>query len=83
MRKIVSMAEIQDRFSDCLRAAEEGDTVVVTRDGKPVVALVAASEADRLERAPPNSDAGLAGLAGGWEGSEELVQRIAGRRTSG
>lgn len=77
MRKIVSMAEIQDRFRDCLRAAEEGDMVVVTRDGKPVVALIAMSEVDRLERSQPGPEAGLAGLAGGWEGSEELIQHIA------
>jgi prevent-host-death family protein len=73
------MPEIQDRFSDCLRAAEEGDTIVVTREGKPIVALVAVSEVDevdRLECSQSGPEAGLAGLAGGWEGSEELIQRI-------
>jgi prevent-host-death family protein len=66
--------------ADCLRAAEQGDTVLVTRNGEPVVALVSALKLELVgkKEAPPE---GLAGLAGGWEGSEELVERTTGNAT--
>jgi prevent-host-death family protein len=81
--KRVSVAEVKSHFSDWVRAAEAGDAVVITRHGKPVVALVPAAELEllaRLRAAGPEQ--GLAGLAGGWEGSEELVERLAEIRRS-
>lgn len=78
MPKAFSVAEAKAHFADCLRAAEQGQPVVITRHGKRVAALVAASELESLERlraAGPNL--GLAGLAGGWKGSQALVDLIA------
>lgn len=72
MTKRVTVAQIEADVADYLRVAEGGDTVLITRDGRAVVALVPA-QAVRIALAPR----GLAGLAGGWEGSEELVDRIA------
>lgn len=73
-----SLAEIEAHFSDFLRTAESGGTVLVTRHGKPVVALVPASEVAQLERLrAAGPEKGLISVAGGWEGSEELVERIA------
>ena len=77
MSKRASVAEVKARFADFVRVAETGEPVVITRHGRPVVALVAASDMDQLQRlraAGPAS--GLAGLAGGWEGSEELVAHV-------
>lgn len=77
MSKTVSVAEIKAHFSDFVRAAESGDTVLVTRHGKPVVALVPAADAAQLARLrAAGPEKGLASLVGGWEGSEELAELI-------
>lgn len=84
MGKTVPAAEAKARFSECVREAEEGQPVVITRHGKPVVALVAASELeqlDRLRRAGP--EGGLASVAGGWKDSEELVRALSRVRRRG
>ena len=62
----MSVAEVKSRFSDCVRRAEGGMAVVITRHGKDVAALVPAAELEQLERlraaGPPG---GLASVAGG------------------
>ena len=76
-RKALSVAEAKANLSDAIRDVEAGSTVVITRHGKPVVALVRAEDAKALERlrsAGPEN--GLASIAGGWKGSEELVEAI-------
>ena len=81
MKTTVSAAEAKAHFAECLRAVEQGRPVVITRHGKAVAALVPAEEAAQLRRlqaAGPHG--GLAGIAGGWEGSEELVQQVARMR---
>lgn len=56
---------------------------MITRHGKPVAALVSAERLGQLERlSAAGPEAGLAGLAGGWEGSEELVEALAASRRS-
>ena len=79
----MSAADAKAHFADCLRATEQGRAVTITRHGKAVAALVPANEFEQLRRlraAGPR--AGLAGLAGGWDESDELVRRIAqARRT--
>jgi prevent-host-death family protein len=79
----LSAAEAKARFAQCLRSAEHGTPVVVTRHGKPVAALVAAGELEHLERLrAAGPSAGLASVAGGWRGSDELVRNVlAIRRT--
>jgi antitoxin (DNA-binding transcriptional repressor) of toxin-antitoxin stability system len=85
MTRQVTLAQIEEDVAACLRSAEGGDTVLVTRNGKPVVAMISAGQtetSDRRQSAPGRR--GLAALAGGWEGSDELVERIAeSRRTPG
>jgi prevent-host-death family protein len=74
MDKSISIAEAKATFSDCIRRVEAGSSVVITRHGKPVAALVRPGELEHLERlkkAGPKS--GLASIAGGWENSEELA----------
>lgn len=73
----VSIAEARDQLSTWVRSAEHGSAVVLTRRGRPVAAIVSADEFRRLERlreAGPMS--GLAGLAGGWECSDELIVAV-------
>jgi hypothetical protein len=57
---------------------------VITRHGKPVAALVRAEDAERLERLrAAGPEGGLASLAGGWEGSEDLAATISEVRRRG
>jgi prevent-host-death family protein len=75
--KSASVAEVKAHFADWVRAAESGESVVITRHGKAVVALVSAGELEQLQRLrAAGPEKGLASLAGGWEGSDELVERI-------
>ena len=83
MATMVTAARAKAEFAEYVRKAEAGQPVLITRHGKPVVALVPADELAHLERlrsAGPGS--GLAGLAGGWPGSEELVALLAENRRS-
>ena len=83
MPRTLSAARAKAQFAECLRKAEAGDPIVITRHGKPVVALVAAEGLQQLERLrSAGPEAGLAGLAGGWRGSEELVRLLARSRRS-
>jgi prevent-host-death family protein len=79
----VSAAKAKAEFAECMRKAEAGDPVVITRHGKAVVALVRVDRLQQLERLrSAGPAAGLAGLVGGWRGSEELVRLVAGSRRS-
>jgi prevent-host-death family protein len=79
----VSATRAKAEFAQCVRKAEAGDPVVITRHGKAIVALVRADRLQELERLRAAGPAGgLAGLAGGWRGSEELVRLLAGSRRS-
>ena len=79
MATTITAARAKAEFADCVRRAEAGDPVVITRHGKAVVALVRADQMQQLERLrAAGPAAGLAGLAGGWRGSDELERLIAG-----
>lgn len=77
MSKEVSIAEAKSQLSTWVRSAEHGQAVVITRRGKPVAALVPATDLEQLARLrAAGPQAGLAGLAGGWEGSDQLVESL-------
>ncbi len=77
MLRTLSVAEVKAQFAECLRETERGDSVVITKHGKRVAALIPASELAQFERLRAAAPAaGLAGLAGGWEGSEKLVETV-------
>jgi prevent-host-death family protein len=74
MSKEVTVAEVKKHLSSWVRDAEYGETVVITRRGKPVAALVSTADLEQLKRLrAAGPDAGLVGLAGGWDSSDELV----------
>lgn len=69
-----SIAEAKARFASAVRAAESGRPVIITRHGRPVAALVAAEDLERLDRLrAAGPEGGLASVAGGWEGSEQMA----------
>ena len=77
MNKRISLAEAKASFSECIREVENGKAVLITRHGKPVAALVRPQDLDILERLrKAGPEGGLASLAGGWEGSEELARHL-------
>ena len=77
MKREISLAEAKATFSECIREVESGKSVRITRHGKPVAALVRPQDLENLERLrKAGPEGGLASLAGGWEGSEELVRII-------
>ena len=76
-RKALSVAEAKATLSDAIRDVEAGSTVVITRHGKAVVALVSADDLTAIERLrSAGPEKGLASIAGGWNGSDELVEAI-------
>ena len=80
---VVAVAEAKAAFAECLRQAERGEPVVVTRHGKTVAAIVSLEDyaaLARLKAAGPQK--GLASVAGGWKGSDELVDVVLKTRRS-
>jgi prevent-host-death family protein len=73
MARSLTIANAKAHLSDAIKRAENGEAVVLTRYGRAVAALISVEDLDRLQgRGGP----GLAGLAGGWAGSEELAEEI-------
>ena len=78
MSRDLSIVEAKTHLSDCIREVEQGKSVLITRHGKAVAALVPAEileHVERLKKAGPRG--GLASLAGGWKGSEDLIRALA------
>jgi prevent-host-death family protein len=76
--KALSVAQVKATLSDTIREVEGGSTVLITRHGRPVAALVHAADVAALERLRASGPAGgLASIAGGWRGSDDLVDAIA------
>jgi len=74
---VLPVAEVKARLSSCIRLAESGESVFITRHGKTVAALVRAADLEQLERLRAASpDEGLASLAGGWEGADRLADHV-------
>ena len=77
MSRNLSIVETKTHLSHCIREVEQGGSVLITRHGKAVAALVPADtleHVERLKKAGPQG--GLASLAGGWKGSEDLVRLL-------
>ncbi len=83
-----SSSELRTRLAEALRSAESGDTIVITRHGKPAAALIAADQLPRLKQPPAApaeeapGDAPPAGrdaeAAGGGEPTpQQLLERAA------
>ena len=76
MPKTRSIVDAKAHFAECVRDAERGEAIVLTRHGKSVAAIVPidlVGELERLRAAGPAG--GLASLAGGWEGAEEVAEK--------
>jgi prevent-host-death family protein len=75
----IAVADLKARLSEVLRDVERGESVVVTRHGKPVIGLVSAEDLALLGRIrAAGADQGLAGLAGSWKGARRLLEALGG-----
>jgi prevent-host-death family protein len=84
MTRTLTTAQAKARFSEAVREAEDGKPVLITRHGRVVAALVRAQDLETLERLrAAGPEGGLASVAGGWDGSEELADLLQGYRRRG
>ncbi len=75
MSKNRSVSEVKAKLSEYIRDAQRGDPVVITRHGQAIAAIVGADELQTLQRLrSAGPEGGLASVAGGWEGSDDLVR---------
>lgn len=84
MARTLSVAQAKATFAACVRWAEDGEPVIISRHGKPVAALVQVGDVERLKQLrAAGPEGGLASLAGGWKGAGELARLVKRRRRSG
>ena len=72
---MLSVAETKRRFSELIERVSRGERFVVTRRGKPVLALVRPNSAMTREHEP----AGLAAVAGAldeWPAFEQIMNEV-------
>ncbi len=82
-QRVLAVAEAKAAFAECLRQAERGEPVVVTRHGKTVAAIISVEDYEALARIKAaGPQGGLASLAGGWKGSDSLVAAVLNNRRS-
>ena len=72
----LSAAQAKSQLADCLRQAENGEAVIITRHGKAVAALVGLDRVALSKGRDTRAGVGLAALVGGWKGSEDLVRML-------
>jgi prevent-host-death family protein len=82
MARTVTAARAKSELAECIRKAESGEAVIITRHGKPVAVLVAAERMASIAGGRGRRGGGLAALAGGWKGSEDFVRTLAKLRRS-
>ncbi len=71
-----TIVDAKTHFAECVRQAEQGEPIVLTRHGKSVAAIVPIGLVEELERLRAAGPAGgLASVAGGWQGSEEVAEK--------
>lgn len=77
MGRSVSVAEAKAHFSECVRDAEEGEPVLVTRHGRPVVAIVPVEDLEALRRLRASGPSGgLASVAGKFREAPEFADEL-------
>jgi prevent-host-death family protein len=87
MTESMSVADAKRRFSELIERVGRGERFVVTRRGKPVLALVPPGEADVAEGEKPRKLGVMAhwGILEGVEGADEWyeeMQRIVADRVN-
>jgi antitoxin (DNA-binding transcriptional repressor) of toxin-antitoxin stability system len=77
------VAEAKRRFSELIDRVKKGERIVVSRRGKPVIALSLPEHPMGSGRSAPTGLASVAGALADWRELEEVVEDIyAARRRS-
>lgn len=77
MTRSMSVADAKAHFSECIRDAEDGVPVFVTRRGRAVVAIVPAEDVATLERLRASGPSGgLASVAGRFAEVPEFADMV-------
>ncbi len=78
MSKAMTIAEAKAHFSECVKSAEDGETVVITRYGKAAAAVVSAKYLADLESSAGRTAGrrGLIALVGRFPDGEELTKEL-------
>lgn len=74
--KTLGVAEAKRRFSELIDRVGRGEQFVVSRRGKPAVALVPPKKATVATGAAPLGLAAVAGALADWEGLDQVVEEI-------
>jgi len=79
----LGVADAKRRFSELIDRVQRGERFVVSRRGRPAVALVPpAEEAKRTRTAPPRGLVTVAGSLADWKDLDEAVDEIYAARRS-
>ena len=71
----ISVAEAKRRFSELIERVKKGERIVVSRRGKPVMALSLPERGEASNRAAPAGLASLAGALADWNDLDDVVAR--------
>lgn len=78
MTKKIAVSEAKENLPRYLREIRTGESVLITRYGRPVAALVSLESLARLEESSEEApEKGLAGLAQRWNDGDELADDMA------
>jgi prevent-host-death family protein len=72
----LGVAEAKRRFSELIDRVQRGERFVVSRHGRPAMALVPPSQEVTAIRAAPQGLAAIAGSLADWEELEAVVDEI-------
>lgn len=76
----ISVADAKRRFSELLDRVGRGERIVVTRRGKPAVALVPPEGEAIADRPPPLGLLAIAGALSDVEGFDETMREVVATR---
>lgn len=78
MSRAMTVAEAKAHFSQCVKSAEGGETVLITRYGRAAAAVVSAKYLAELEASGRKGPAqrGLAALVGLFADGDELASEV-------
>ena len=78
---VIGVADAKRRFSELIDRVSTGERFVISRRGRPVLALVPAGEVPaRRAGTAPQGLAAVAGALADWDDLEEVVQEIYANR---
>jgi prevent-host-death family protein len=72
---VISVAEAKARFSEMIERVQGGERLIVSRRGRPVLALVPPAEAE-VDSTPRTGLASIAGALSDWDELPQVVDEI-------